>query len=96
LLNLKREKEFFNLRNVDYEGYQREVTNRFYFEDGGRLHEGGEYFSCNRSQLRNVRVKEVPITPGGNSAVLLLHAGQEILPWPMRTCAMHITVAPDI
>ncbi len=26
---------FFNVRNVNYDGYVREVTNRFYFEDGG-------------------------------------------------------------
>ncbi len=56
---------FFNVRNVNYEGYQSEVTNRFYFEDGGRLHESGKYFSHNGSQIRNVSIKEVPITPGG-------------------------------
>ena len=56
---------FFNVRNVNYEGYQREVTNRFYFEDGGRLRDG-EYISNNGSQPRNVPIKEVKITPGGN------------------------------
>ena len=55
---------FFNVRNVNYEGYVREVTNRFYFEDGGRLVEG-EYKSFNGSQPRNVPVKEIPLTPGG-------------------------------
>lgn len=55
---------FFNVRNVNYEGYRREVTNRFYFEDGGRLRDG-EYLSYNGSQPRNVPVKEVKITPGG-------------------------------
>ena len=56
---------FFNVRNVNYEGYEREVTNRFYFEDGGRLRDG-EYQSHNGSQPRNVPIKEVEITPGGN------------------------------
>lgn len=55
---------FFNVRNVDHEGYKREVTNKFYFEDGGRL-EDGEYISHKGSQPRNVAIKEVKITPGG-------------------------------
>lgn len=56
---------FFNVRNVNYEGYEREVTNRFYFEDGGRLYEGGKYESHNGSQPRNVSVPDIDITPGG-------------------------------
>ncbi len=56
---------FFNVRNVNYEGYQREVTNRFYFEDGGILRDG-EYQSYNGSQPRNVPIKNVRQTPGGN------------------------------
>jgi len=55
---------FFNVRNVNYEGYQREVTNRFYFEDGGKLWDG-EYISNNGSQPRNVDVKKIELTPGG-------------------------------
>jgi len=55
---------FFNVRNVNYEGYQREVTNRFYFEDGGKLWDG-EYISHNGSQPRNVQVTDVRQTPGG-------------------------------
>lgn len=56
---------FFNVRNVNYDGYVREVTNRFYFEDGGILRDG-EYQSVNGSQPRNVTVKDVRQTPGGN------------------------------
>lgn len=56
---------FFNVRNVNYDGYQREVTNRFYFEDGGILRDG-EYQSHNGSQPRNVTIKNVRQTPGGN------------------------------
>jgi len=55
---------FFNVRNVNYEGYQREVTNRFYFEDGGRLSEEG-YASHKGSQERNVKIDKVKITEGG-------------------------------
>lgn len=56
---------FFNVRNANYEGYQRQVTNHFYFEDGGKL-VNGEYQSHNGSQPRDVPIKEVEITPGGN------------------------------
>jgi predicted dehydrogenase len=56
---------FFNVRNVNYEGYERQVTNHFYFEDGGKL-VNGTYESHNGSQPRNVPIKEVTITPGGN------------------------------
>ncbi len=56
---------FFNVRNVNHEGYVNEVTNRFYFEDGGILRDG-EYQSHNGSQPRNVTVKDVRQTPGGN------------------------------
>lgn len=55
---------FFNVRNVNYEGYVREVTNRFYFEDGGRLTDG-VYQSVNGSQPRNVTVTDVRMAPGG-------------------------------
>jgi len=55
---------FFNVRNVNYEGYQKEVTNRFYFEDGGKLIDG-EYHSHNGSHPRDAPITEVPITSGG-------------------------------
>jgi predicted dehydrogenase len=56
---------FFNVRNVNYEGYKTEVTNRFYFEDGGKLRDG-KYESHNGSQPRNVPITDVRQTPGGN------------------------------
>ena len=56
---------FFNVRNVNYEGYKTEVTNRFYFEDGGKLRDG-KYESHNGSQPRNVKITDVRQTPGGN------------------------------
>lgn len=55
---------FFNVRNVNHEGYVKEVTNRFYFEDGGRLRDGN-YISHNGSQERNVEVEAIKQTPGG-------------------------------
>lgn len=56
---------FFNVRNVNHDGYVREVTNRFYFEDGGILRDG-EYESHNGSQPRDVPITDVRQTPGGS------------------------------
>ena len=28
---------YFNVRNVNYDGYQRQVENQYYFEDGGKI-----------------------------------------------------------
>ncbi|MEX0742589.1 MAG: Gfo/Idh/MocA family oxidoreductase, partial [Phycisphaeraceae bacterium] len=38
------QKVLMNVRNVDYDGYQRQVENRFYFEDGGKII-GNRYIS---------------------------------------------------
>ncbi len=82
---------FFNVRNVNYEGYERQVTNHFYFEDGGKLI-NGEYQSHNGSQPRNVQIDEVKITPGGTMAALSLLVVLVILKWLMETCMMPIIV----
>lgn len=42
------QKVFFNVRNVHYDGYQNEVKNDFYFEDGGRIL-GNTYVSPTKS-----------------------------------------------
>ena len=34
---------FFNVRNVNYEGYQQQVENEYYFEDGGKIVRGQYY-----------------------------------------------------
>lgn len=71
---------FFNVRNVNHEGYVKEVTNHFYFEDGGKLIDG-EYHSHNGSQPRNVTIKDVKITPGGpfGSFVAACKAGDPMM-----------------
>ncbi len=58
---------FFNVRNVNYEGYQRQVENEYYFEDGGRIVRG-KYFAPGDTE--GVVVDEPPgeVTPGGNWA----------------------------
>ncbi len=56
---------FFNVRNVDYEGYQRQVENEYYFEDGGRI-VGGKYFAKGSTEGEKVNVPAGQVTPGGN------------------------------
>ncbi len=55
---------FFNVRNVNYDGYQHEVENRFYFEDGGRLI-NGDYIPGDNGGPYDVDVEEISVTPGG-------------------------------
>ncbi len=55
---------FFNVRNVDYDGYQREVENRYYFEDGGRII-GNTYIDPDGDE-HEVERDEPDLTPGGN------------------------------
>ena len=56
---------FFNVRNVDYQGYKRQVENDYYFEDGGRI-VGGKYYAKGADQGEKVSVPPGQITPGGN------------------------------
>jgi predicted dehydrogenase len=56
---------FFNVRNVNYEGYQRQVENEYYFEDGGRIVRG-EYFAKGKQIGEKLQVSAGEVTPGGN------------------------------
>ena len=56
---------FFNVRNVNYKGYQRQVENEYYFEDGGRIVRG-EYFAKGSDKGEKVNVPGGKVTPGGN------------------------------
>ena len=55
---------FFNVRNVDYDGYERQVENEYYFEDGGKIVRG-KYYAPGSSQGEDVNVEDGPVTPGG-------------------------------
>ena len=68
---------FFNVRNVDYEAYEREVKNEYYFEDGGKIVEeisnvDGKksknyvHYSKGKSKGEILQVEEGEVTPGGN------------------------------
>jgi predicted dehydrogenase len=70
------QKVFFNVRNVNYDGYPREVKNDFYFEDGGKIL-GNTYISPSGEQ-EPVQGEPVEITPGGpfGSFVAACRAGK--------------------
>ena len=36
---------FFNVRNVNYDGYQRQVENEYYFEDGGNYDKASKIYA---------------------------------------------------
>lgn len=56
---------FFNVRNVDHEGYPHQVENEYYFEDGGKI-VGGQYYAKGSEKGDKVSVPPGKVTPGGN------------------------------
>jgi predicted dehydrogenase len=56
---------YFNVRNVNYKGYKRQVENEYYFEDGGRIVRG-KYYAKGSNQGEAVKVEPGKVTPGGN------------------------------
>ncbi len=56
---------FFNVRNVNYEGYLRQVENEYYFEDGGKIVRN-VYYPRGSSTGEKVDVPPGKVTPGGN------------------------------
>ena len=55
----------FNVRNVKYEGYQTQVENEYYFEDGGRIVRD-KYYPRGSREGEAVKVGTGKVTPGGN------------------------------
>jgi len=56
---------FFNVRNVNYKGYKRQVMNEFYFEDGGFMDDRGTYYKKRGAKGERVKFPSVKITGGG-------------------------------
>ena len=56
---------FFNVRNVNYKGYERQVENEYYFEDGGRIIRG-LYYPAGSNEGEKISVEPGKVTPGGN------------------------------
>jgi predicted dehydrogenase len=55
---------FFNVRNVNYSGYQHQVENEYYFEDGGRIIRN-KYFPKGSEQGEDFDIPRGNVTPGG-------------------------------
>lgn len=58
---------FFNVRNVNYSGYENQVENEYYFEDGGKIIRN-KYYPKGSSQGEPIDVPDGKVTPGGNWA----------------------------
>jgi predicted dehydrogenase len=56
---------FFNVRNVGYKGYERQVENEYYFEDGGKIIRN-KYYPSGSSEPEKFSVEPGKVTPGGN------------------------------
>ena len=56
---------FFNVRNVNYKGYQRQVENEYYFEDGGKIIRK-RYYAKGSSEGEKFDIPNGKVTPGGN------------------------------
>ena len=56
---------FFNVRNVKYEGYQTQVENEYYFEDGGRIVRD-KYYPKGSNEGSALKIEPGKVTPGGN------------------------------
>ncbi len=56
---------FFNVRNVNYKGYQRQVENQYYFEDGGKIIDK-KYYAKGSDNGEKFDIPKGDVTPGGN------------------------------
>lgn len=56
---------YFNVRNVNYKGYEHQVENEYYFEDGGKIVRG-KYYAKGAKDGEKVSVEPGKVTPGGN------------------------------
>ncbi len=60
---------FFNVRNVNYKGYRRQVENEYYFEDGGKII-GDRFYGpkeqFGRDEGQKLDIEPGKVTPGGN------------------------------
>lgn len=61
---------FFNVRNVNYDGYVHQVENQYYFEDGGKILKD-EYFAKGSSKGEKLNLPPGKVTPGGNWAAFV-------------------------
>ncbi|MFA7693195.1 MAG: Gfo/Idh/MocA family oxidoreductase [Candidatus Hydrogenedentes bacterium] len=56
---------FFNVRNVNYDGYENQVENEYYFEDGGKIIRN-KYYAKGSDEGEEINLPDGNVTPGGN------------------------------
>lgn len=56
---------FFNVRNVNYKGYEKQVENEYYFEDGGKIIRN-RYYAKGDTEGVELDLPPGKVTPGGN------------------------------
>ena len=58
----------FNVRNVNYEGYKREVINEYYLEDGSKIVGEGKYkiYRPGSTEAEPLELEQGDVSPGGN------------------------------
>lgn len=56
---------FFNVRNVNYDGYEHQVEDEYYFEDGGKIIRN-KYYAKGSDTGEELNLPEGKVTPGGN------------------------------
>ncbi len=69
---------YFNVRNVNYKGYKREVINEYYLEDGSKITGEGRYqIERPGKAAETLRVEPGQVTPGGEwrSFIAAVRAG---------------------
>ncbi|WP_437224493.1 Gfo/Idh/MocA family protein [Planctomicrobium sp. SH661] len=59
------QKVFFNVRNINYDGYQTQVENEYYFEDGGKIVKG-HYYPAGSETGEPIEIPNGKVTGGGN------------------------------
>jgi predicted dehydrogenase len=73
----------FNVRNVNYEGYQRQVTNEYHLEDGSKIIGEGKYqiVRPGSDEPEPLELPEGKVTPGGNWAAFIaaIRAGDPMM-----------------
>lgn len=71
---------YFNVRNVNYDGYQRQVENEYYFEDGGKIIRD-MYYPKGSKTGEKINVENGRVTPGGNwgSFIAAIRAGDPMM-----------------
>jgi predicted dehydrogenase len=61
---------FFNVRNVNYDAYEKQVENEYYFTDGGKIIRD-KYYPKGSKTGERVSVPPGKVTPGGNWAAFI-------------------------